>query len=180
MRTLIYIIFYFITGNAWGYNCPTYITTNTQAKIIHTWLNDFKHVSQIHGCEIELVACNFESGEFDDSSPIGEALITTKKGRTGYIQISFPKDEREIPFAKSEMKSGRGYLNYHQWDYNNEPTEGAIQKWNLNFTKKKYKKNSMFYELEQITLGIYSHNRQLNQSNGNDSRWFICLPSKGD
>ncbi len=164
-------LLYLISDNAQAYHCPSYLQNYKEAQTLHTWVKKMKNINELHGCQVQVTTCNNKSREFDDNSPIGEVLVINSKGQEGYVQIRLPDKPNKIQSNEGLFVSGHGYFNYTYWDLIDEDFYGKMQQWKLSVYV-----NSKTKSIDRVSLGIYSHNRQLNQDNNNDSRWYTCEP----
>ena len=113
MKTLIAILIILLPLLASSYNCPSYIETNEDAQIVHSWLKRFAHRKELHGCELEIVACEMGE-EADDEAPVGEVLVIDPKGRQVYAESArlIPGDYTwKLPLA--HLASG---IYFYRWE----------------------------------------------------------------
>ncbi len=166
MKKIVLLLVFIYSSLSLAYKCPPSIKKKPNAEL-HKFLSQYKNLTDVYGCKIEVIVCQKTIGNYDEFAPIGEILIKDRFGNEGYVQLRL--SDQPNKFIKSKFESGRGYMSYILYDYSDESIEGKIQKWDLDIFRKP-KSN----EIRELSLGIYSHNRQLNQPNGNDSRWFLC------
>lgn len=167
MRLMFVLILIFSPLFLEAYSCPSYLIQSDKAQKSYDWLERFKGQFQLHNCEVEIIVCD-PQGEPSDSAPVGELLLVTENGREAYISIDFP-EEYSWRF-NTNIKSYPRSLYYRKKDRYYEPINGRTEIWQLEFRTLWNDLN----ELNHLEVGIYQTNSQLNQTNGNDSHWFVC------
>lgn len=171
MRQWIFVLLSLAPSFTWGYSCPSWFKTHSEAQAIHAWLTRFKNIEELHGCKIEIEVCDVGSEEADDA-PIGEVLIVTPDNREAYLSIDFA--EHESYWFKTKVKQHKRSIVYTKRDRYYEPINGRTEFWQLEF-QTEWDDTQL---LKNVELGIYTTHSQLNQPNGNDSHWFVCKDQK--
>lgn len=150
-----------------AYDCPPYVESDPRADITYQWLSKFKDVKELHGCRLEIIVCE-KTDTVDVSAPVGEILVTDVEGREGYLAIDFPEIDKKYIHTRV-LKNKRMY-NYKKKDRFFEKENGRTEVWHLEMVTDWHNVDL----LKSLDLGIYATNKQLNQPNGNDSRWYNC------
>ncbi len=167
MRFFIVFFMLLIGLEVRAYLCPSEIATNQEAINAHAWLKQYSGVRNLGSCRLEFIVC--EPGDsFDEDAPIAEVLLQLEDGREAYVSVDFPKAP-EWRF-QTYIYSGKRAMHYRKVDRYFEPIEGRTEVWQFEI-QTQWGDPTV---LKTVEMGIYSTNTQLNQSNGNDSHWFIC------
>jgi hypothetical protein len=166
MRAL-FLFFILMPLAAQAYECPKYIQNNAKALKALDFVKRFKGQFQLGKCQVEILTCEGWT-EDDKSNPIAELLIVDGKGREVYATMSYPEFESEYISTKTSVSKRR--LHFEKKDRLFEEEFGRTEVIRLEF-KTEYGDED---QLQFIELGTYSTNHALNNSNGNDSKWFIC------
>lgn len=175
-KLILFILLFTYSSISKAYECPSYFYNSKQAQKMHSWLKFISLQTEVNDCQVEVITCEDTiNGGSKGNEPIGEILIITKRGYEGYLQVRFTDNKLKPQLSETNFKWGRGYFNYDYWDFVDEKYNGKIQKWDFNMYL-----NPKTQKIERLTLGIYSHNRRLEQDNGNNSRWFSCLPRENN
>lgn len=167
MKTLFFFLLFPIGAKA--YHCPSYINDNQNAQRAQEWLQKFRGINELHGCEVEIEVC--EKGDLvNETAPIGEVLLKTSDGRESYLSIDFP--DVESPHLDTQVVVSTTAFHFTKKDRFYEKINGRTEVWRFEM-RTRWKEPETLNVLE---LGVYTTNSQLNQDNGNDSQWFICSP----
>ena len=167
MRLFVFILLFSLSSNA--YYCPTYIDSNSEAAKAHQWLNEYKGVTELHGCNVEITVCE-KSDKINNTAPIGEILIQTPDGREAYLFLDFP--DENTPELHTKVKTSKRAFHFYKKDRFYEEENGRTEVW-------RFEIRTLWEDpkiLNVLELGVYTTNSNLNQSNGNESHWFVCAP----
>jgi hypothetical protein len=157
-----------LTIYTWSYYCPQSVYTNKKASKAHDYLRMVEKDLQFSNCEVEIALCEKSESEVSpDSTPVAEIYIVDDKGREAYLPMTF-----EGSWFRNRLKVvvNDTTLHYRIRDRNYEPELGRTEFYRFEMRKVW----GSFYDVEAVELGLYATNTQLNQSNGNDSHWFVC------
>ena len=166
---VFFLLTFLFSFGARAYHCPPAVQDNPQALQTQEWLQQFKGLQELHGCEIEIEVC--ETGEVGaKSNPVGEIFLTDSRGREAYLLLDFP--EKELKKVRVRTIHSPRLLQYKKQDRHYEDVNGRVEHWQLEMRTLWGDSET----LDVLELGIYTTNDQLNQPNGNDSYWFVCAP----
>lgn len=160
-----FVLPFLFSFQAYAYNCPSYLESHPDAQKAYEWLLRFEGTRELAGCHLEIVVCD-PSATPKHYSPLAEVYIKTPEGRDVYLAVDFT-DSDEIT---SELITNSRTFHYLKRDRYYETVEGRTEVWRLEIRTLWGDKS----ELDLAELGVYTTNRQLNQANGNDSRWYVC------
>ena len=166
MKRIVIFLVMLYCNNIFAYACPADLKVNSDAQKVYDLLEKYKNIVEFKDCKIFINLCDKDKVS-ENQKILAEVLIKNKSGFSGYIPIMiFNKEFKPYRYEIEEYKHSFKYMLF---DKLNEERDGPLQMWDLRFVYGEDQHN-----LEKIELGVYSANRQLNQPNGNDSRWYIC------
>lgn len=171
MTKFLFVSIFFFPLLSSAYMCPAYLKGNESALKAWEFVQRFQGRFQLGKCQIEILACDGwgdGGSEGKMNSPIAEILIVDHKGREAYTAISYPVEQGS--YISTVTKASRRRLHYEKKDRLYEDEFGRTEVTRLEF-KTHYGDEE---RLKYIHLGTYSTNNALNDSNGNDSMWYIC------
>ncbi len=167
LKIILLLIVYLYSHVVFSYSCPTLMQKNENAKKMYNILKKNMGLNDFKGCKIKIKLCD-EGTYSEDQYIIGEVLIKNASGYEGYVPIMFFDFEKKM--YSTNVEDYKNSFNYFLFDHAYEKFYGSLQMWDLRFVFDKDNPE----KLKKIELGIYAQNRQLNQNNGNDSRWYVC------
>lgn len=150
---------------AQAYPCPSSVSRDADAKLLHDWLMRFAGKFQMPGCQVEILAC--DEDQIDDNSLIGEVYVIDQKKREAYIPVVYVKSQPAK--LKTMVDASKRIIDYIEVDRFYEPEFGKTELYQLELRSDK-----KTGKLRRLDIGTYSTNKALHQTNGNQSRWYNC------
>jgi len=164
----MFIKIFLLTYGLWAYYCPESVYTDQRASEVHDYLSEVDQALFFNNCEVEILLCDKSDVEFSEkSAPVAEIFILDDKGREAYLPIVFDVDDIR---QRVKLILNKITFHYQRKDTNYEDQLGRTENYRFEMRKEAGSAGGV----EIVELGIYATYTQLNQSNGNDSHWFVC------
>jgi hypothetical protein len=164
------ILFLFLllgSPKIWAYPCPQNLSLHKEGQTAYQWMKKIKGQWNLKNCRLEITVCNGQEPS-NAQNLIGELYLIDEAGREAYLPVTVM--EKPLPKIKTQVKEGRRWFYYFRSDRFYEQDLGRTEAYRLEVRMSRKDPS----QLEGLDLGTYSTHHQLNQPNGNDSRWYNC------